>query len=1242
MHNHPNNYLHAIAARAHAAAARMQGILKEASDGPIQLGSLDTYKHFRGIAQSELSSGRFTRPITVTDIETGNNDQVISVAALKGVIDKRTGEFRVLDTYEKYYTPEKTYSQSFNMAREVHKLTPEKIAKLRDLQAAQGFSYGEKYDDQEAQSLMTFLHGSLVVGHNVEEFDFPRLGIAQSLQSEDILDTLVWAENAGVPRGKRGLAKLFKHYTGRSLSKAGYSHHFGFHDVLSNAELLSSLYMHKDRAGRDLRFVAGHQGFSYGAYEGAAGTAIIKGGYYQGRGPRGLEHYMYEDEFDEKGVFEYDYDENGKRILPEGFSETGEWDDPEELGISQANIFRLEAGNTFRALREELARVRETMLGYSVSQRHALTRYLANKDPEIAEQYLKGLKYSDKQVEEMMKQTLPLRIDKERKKAERRSLAATAQREKVSDLIGHMYRIGDISKSEYQWLSDVNDESSGYGPREIAYRAKEMAAERADRLKEVRAQRLFEESKDHKIDRYKKYHYLSEADEAALRATKSFEELSDAIEDVTKKNEEHRKVLGAIAAIKPYDINNLISAARGQWQGVMGATRGVVPGFLRNPIGRLGDAAFNAVDRSISPWNAFGRATSSILGPMAGMMMASGNPVAMGIGAGLGGLSALSQIGGNYAQAKVEMFGLQLQNNLNTLGAMISWITTPFQLLHKAIKLVTGAFGGLTFKLNNIMGSGINMMSQMGNPLEPLTGVNYVDYQRAGLVDMASLLKGGSTNAAIEDFAKMQRDLYRFGRVDTNKLLAANMLGVFNEAFTPTTDAEGSYYNMANKILRNMQGQNESQRADTMYYVTQLNDTLAQTIRSALMLGVTDVRDLTSPGDMYWNPIRSELTEEEKRRGVKYTEEQRFRRTQREYGIATQQFGYTKMRFADRLWNVIGRDLYNGFNKLIDHIAGGDWKVAIEDAKTMWTNLKNTFTKIWSGENGIGDSVNEGLSKGLTKIKQWGMDIAISIIDIWNQLFRVILDKAQGAIAYLSTAQIKLVQGENGWGLDITTIKDAKWDKNALLYNTDSSYNGSITSQTAKSGAKGFVALAEKIFPGMSKWDKQFLTQEKLATMLSSREEIMKNGGIVTPYIDLPQYHIHNLPIGEKPELVGPLLDYLMYYESGGAGMRPQAAANIVREMQPYLDEEAYNTGILPMYDKFVSDTMNTLYTARNMVSNDSRKLEADINVNVGDKKVGTVQIRNGGLTFEGFRPLSSTGYTKGIEVAGTKVSGGN
>ena len=1109
MHYSPDNYKYPILAKAHTIVAKAVGALKEAGDGPIRLGASDTYKHFRGITQAELQSGQFTRPITVTDIETGNNDQVISVAAIKGVIDTRTGEFRVLDTLEKYYTPEKTYSQSFNMSREVHGLTGRKIESLRQLQSA---AYSEKYDQQEAADLLKFMHGSLIVGHNVEEFDFTRLGIASKLQGEDILDTLVWAENAGVPRGKRGLSKMFRHYTGRSLKAAGYSHHFGFHDVLSNVELLSALYMQEGRAGRDLRFVANHKGFSYGAYEGAAGTAIIKGGYYKGRGPGGLENYMYEDEFDENGVFEYDYDENGRRVLPDGYSEeeARAWEDPEELGLTQGNLFRLEANDTFKALREEMARVRETMLGYSVSQKQALVRYLAGKDIETGRKYLKGLKYKDEAIDDIMRQVLPLRIDRERKDARRREAQALIQREKASSYIDHMFRKGDISENDYKWLTDVNTEGSGFSPQDIIYMARENRDELADRRRRVQEHRAAQDAatfgelnsfvrdlneqdispfdrdesfrKSKYLDKIQRKKLITEEQRASLDLVGSYDDLVDATESVIESNERLLKIYEAIGKIRPYDINQLISSAKNQWGGIMSSSKGVIPDFVRNPISRLGDAAFNSIDSRVAPWNAFNRVWNSGIGQTLTTVAGAfgGIPGMMIGGAVSGGVSALSQIVGNVTQAKMETRMLGIQQNLNTLGAMISWISTPFQMLHKAIKLVTGAFGGLSLKLNNIMGGGIGMMSQLGNPLEELTGVNYLDYQRAGLVDMASLLRGGSTNTAIEQLAIMQRDLYRYGKVDTDKMIAANMLGVFGEAFTPTTDAAGAYYSIANKILSNLRSTvpGSDEERNIMYYVNKLNPTLAQTIRSANLLGVSDIRQLANPNltgnRMHWRPITKGQD----------GEEAQFRRTQFEYGVATQQFGYSKMRFADRLWNAVGRDLYNGINRVVDALADGRWKDALNDVGELWESLKEKGKKVWeeiNEDNKFGDALSKGLNKGLSLIKEWGWKVSVGIIDIWNQIFGKVLEKSQGLIAYLSTIKVGLDYDKKTKQVSFNfgSIKDYKPQGDDKIFNANS-YRGSIKISGPQKGKSEIAKLARALFPDASDEELYDLTVDNL------------------------------------------------------------------------------------------------------------------------------------------------------------------
>ena len=806
------------------------------------------------------------------------------------------------------------------------------------------------------------------------------------------------------------------------------------------------------------------------------------------------------DTFDENGVFEYDYDENGRRVLPDGYSEeeARAWEDPEELGLTQGNLFRLEADDTFKALREEMARVRETMLGYSVSQKQALVRYLAGKDIETGREYLKGLKYKDEAIDDIMRQVLPLRIDRERKDAKRREAQALIQREKASSYIGHMFRKGDISENDYRWLSDVNTEGSGFSPQDIIYMARENRDVLADRRRRVQEHRVAQDAatlgelnsfardlneqdvspfdrdesfrKSKYLDKIQRKKLITEEQRASLDLVGSYDDLVDATESVIESNERLLKIYEAIGKIRPYGINQLISSAKNQWDGIMSSSKGVIPDFVRNPISRLGDAAFNSIDSRVAPWNAFNRVWNSGVGQTLTTVAGAfgGIPGMMIGGAVSGGVSALSQIVGNVTQAKMETRMLGIQQNFNTLGAMISWISTPFQMLHKAIKLVTGAFGGLSLKLNNIMGGGIGMMSQLGNPLEELTGVNYLDYQQASLVDMASLLRGGSTNTAIEQLAIMQRDLYRYGKVDTDKMIAANMLGVFGEAFTPTTDAAGAYYSIANKILSNLRSTvpGSDEERNIMYYVNKLNPTLAQTIRSANLLGISDIRQLANPNltgnRMYWRPITQGQN----------GEEAQFRRTQFEYGVATQQFGYSKMRFADRLWNVVGRDLYNGINRVVDALADGRWRDALNDAGELWESLKEKGKKIWeemNEDNKLGETLSKGLNKGLSLIKEWGWKVSVGIIDIWNQIFGKVLEKSQGLIAYLSTIKVGLDYDKKTKQVSFNfgSIKDYKPQDDDKIFNANS-YRNSVKISGPLEGKSEVAKLARALFPDAS------------------------------------------------------------------------------------------------------------------------------------------------------------------------------
>lgn len=1086
----------------------------------------------------QANERRTARSFVSLDIETDDYGHPISISALKFQRNKE-GQFQAVDSYQRYY---KTHSWDIRQTQSVHGFTP---SNLRSLRRQQGLKYGARYNDAEMQSLQNFLGTSTIVGHNILQFDLPKLFPGQPI-TYSTMDTLMASRSAWKNKAN-DLDSVFYRIFGKTMEQAGLSHHDANSDTVASMMILEAMSKNEGEVGQSIRYVLSHQGRLHLAeWDEYVNSMVTRGKYYEQFG-------------------------KGKHNIGEVYMT------PEELGLKKGEKW--------------LGGMHEVDFSTSDPNRMSDAELLASALAEAKQgsggAYLGSddLKEALNEFNNYKRATLVKELSRARSDKEMTSVLRT-----------------------YGYKTD--------GPMGKSLR--EMGLElRSVREKEDYAQ--FVLGRERKIDRFKKRNYLSEADEAVLRSTKNWDDLADAIDDVTIKNQDLMKVYQTIANIKPYDINQYIASAKKQWGGVMSASQGVVPNFLRNSIGRLGDATFNVIDRSVAPWNAFNRTWNSGIGQA---VTAAGGAIGglpgMMIGGAISGLvSAGSQIYGNYKQAGMEMKMLNIQNNLNTLGAMITWISTPFQLLHKAIKLVTGAFGGLTLKLNNIMGSGIGMMSQMGNPLEPLTGVNYVDYQRAGLVDMASLLKGGSTNTAIEGFAKMQRDLYRFGRVDTNKLLAANMLGVFDEAFTPTTDAEGSYYNMANKILHSMQGQSESQRADTMYYVTQLNDTLAQTIRSALMLGVSDVRQLSDPGDMYWRPLTT-------------GEERGFRRTQREYGIATQQFGFSKMRFADRLWNVVGRDLYNGFNEIIDKLGEGNWRGALDDAVAMWEDLKSRFSKIWEGdENGGGlkDKLGKGLDNAWDKIKEWGWKIGNGIIDVWDQIFLAIVKKAQGLIAYLSTVQVGLEKDKKTgkWGISISSIGDvADLNLDASIYDS--------TGRVHK-GMEEIDKLASKYIPYYeeNKYYKK-TTPREVAYALAAASMGTNEG------VTLEDYGIEGYRIRHSDEAYE-LLNMLWKADSSGTGYRKQAAAWIAPErLRSHMDASAYN---LPLYDT-VEKLIEEEQAVRNTIGQHylGEKNEATLKLDLfseGEKK-GSVKYAGGKVTYEGMSPLSSVGLGKGISVKVAQV----
>lgn len=1043
---------------------------KEADDGPAVLGVGSIYQHFRGISPQELGSGRFSRPVSVLDIETGHNHEPISVSVIQGVVDKRTGEFRVIDALERYYTPKKTFSASFNMSREVHGLTKGKIAKLRELQGA---TYSETFDATERNILKDMLSNTLVVGHNVEEFDFSKLGMAEVLQNYKTLDTLIAAENMGVKRGKRGLDPMFRKMTGRTMKQAGYKHHIGFHDVLANAELYSKLYMMDDTTGRDIRYVTNHPGVSYGKFEEFAGTGIIKGGYWAGRGPHGVENYMYEDEFDERGVFERAFDDDGNLTMPYGFHEETASDVLGEDGESAAMaLYTLPSKlkGTIAGLTEELSRVRESMGAFNISQYTQLEARVSRMDSVAAAAYLKKKAITGDAAKGILERAALLKGSREGE-----------QYVGAREYLAHLKRSGKITSDQYWDLVSQARTDSAFSPQDLRYMGQEAVVANKERQQQIDADRrrmaaesdyelqqftaqLNEQSRREEAARFgnirsmardiseepegfdrndamRKLQYLHKMERSGKLSTNqltslqnlsgSYDDLVDATDDLIKKNQQLLQVYDAIGKVRMYDPNQYLASARNQATGIFGAARGVVPSFLLNPASRLTDAMFNYQQGKLTGFNAVSRTWNSGIGSaITGILGATMGVPGLAMGTAVtGGVNAVSQVVGNIGQYRLEKAGFEIQNTLNTLGAAAAWVVAPFRMLGKAAKTLLGSFTGLSFTLNHLMKGGLTEMSSMGNPLTELTGVGYSDYQGTTMMDIAALFNKGSMNAAYENFANQQRALYTTGEMNQSRLIAASMLGMFDQVYGQSTDIEGQYNGMVNTLLRQMKGQSPDQRARTMYLASQIDSNLPGLLHTANMLGVTDVSTLMDPGkyrDMYWRPVDDKR---KNKRGL--TEEQQFRWDQYEFGAARTQLGVTKMRFADKLWNAVGRDLYNGFNRLADSALAGNWDSVIESATEMWEKFKAKFIGVWDGiKNAIS---GEGKSNDwgtkfvgvFAKVGVVALEVVRTIANAWGQLVALVMDKAQGLISYLSTISIKPhYDKDKGFSFEIKSITD--------------------------------------------------------------------------------------------------------------------------------------------------------------------------------------------------------------------------
>lgn len=949
--------------------------------------------------QSQYGNLRYGEPreFVALDIETDDKNRPITISALKLKFNIQEGCFEIVDRFQRFYTARN--SDLYETAP-VHRMSHAALQRLRSQQARViGQGYSHHYNPDEREILKEFLGDSVIVGHNIVDFDLQQLFPGSPINNQTI-DTLTAARNMW-PDRKNDLDSVFQRLFGKTMEEAGLPHHISSSDVIATAMIAGTMLMMEGATPNAIRYVATHGGTHLAPRElnGKFTTQVIKGFYNQ---YKLMEKYMadigdgitIEELIGGTQRFEYGIDKNtGKRTkLPPGFSYSNgnpDFDDTKDIDsngnpdfdvIKDINLFSssiAEVGDHIEATAKEMGEFAQQMSkvfsDYSFSDTRRFRLSAARiSDKTEREKYIQAAGYGENETDLILKGIKPLiDVRKQQEFAELDFGSLRAYARSLSDDEGTVFDRGDSIRK----IRALN--------------------------KALRRGRITESQ----------YNELSLMDG-------SYEDLSDSMDEVIEKNTKLSKIYQAIGNIPMYNFERLEQAFKGEVSGIKNAARGVVPSFLYDPLSRLTDAGMNGLNAYLADIKAGVRATGAIGNGLmaAGMeMLGTGNPLGVGVMIGGGIFKAGTQIFGNYREAQITKWGENIQNNLNTLGFLQDMILMPFKLLGNAIKLATR---GLTLfssglrAVSGLMTGGLTNLQAMGNPLTGLTGSGYGSYMGSLSADAASLLGAGTLNSVYNDFAAQRMSLYTTGKLDTKRLVAASMLGVFNEAYGYTMNEEEAFGAMIDKLLASTSGKPDTEKKRIYAMANDINPNLGSVLQSMETLGITSYSSLQKPRGMWGY---SEEAYNSYRPG--------WQRAQWEYQYAGTQWDTTKRRLATSLWNMGGKDIYNAFNATMSAVASGDWDTVGAKVKEIWTIIKDGAENVWSaisktfglGNKSFAATLWGALAKGLTMLRD---NILPVMNGIWDAIIDTMIDKFSNFISYLSTIKldfkelVKAIQGK--------------------------------------------------------------------------------------------------------------------------------------------------------------------------------------------------------------------------------------
>lgn len=809
---------------------------------------------------------QYSRPIVVFDAETGHNDEILSLGAIKLAYHNVTRRLEKVDQYERYYYATETRSQGYRERLAVHGLTQGEIQRHRRAQKA---SYGKFYDAKEQIAFRKFIGNSVLSGHNLNNADIPWALGGQVHNST--IDTLIAMENMrGI--GGNTLNEVYQDLFGKSMEAAGFAHHGAMDDTLATAQILGELLNRNDVTGASLRYVLKHAGTHIAPLDNpdVYGSSGISFGPFKGY-ERGPQYYISRRNLMASSEFK---DPETGGLIPgmHWDNEQSEWDAYEDLKGGR-RIARTESHTqweqTFASIAGSIS-IAANAIQQSVS--------------DIAGGSLAGY---------------------------------NAARPRQLSFLSNFVHVGEKRPSQefldaLQALHIPSTDESAYYKSALDY------AEAKQRQAPDPYRRVHGAYRDHKITK----------DQARNLAATDVDKLDDELHEAIETTNLWTSALTKLSEVPVFNPDRLFAAYESGLAHVMKAAHGVLPGPLYGLTDRWVDisttnnrfhyAPFKAADNILNA----SHASLSMIGGAIGFGV--GGPAGAFVGGlaggAIGGVAKLgTQVVGNVQEARINRFFGQASMGMNVLGMGVDIIMMPFKSLAKATQVLAKGFGGLSALLRNQLG-----LSQLGNPITTMTGINQAGYQELGLLDRFLGLSKGSLNTLYEDTSRQAQLMMNSGIMNEQRMRAAARLGIFNELYV-----QGDY----GKAISSLASRNLS--ASDMALVSQLDSHTMQVLQVMKDLGVTSLKDLANSRTMFYRPFTEPETS-------------RFRKDTFEYTTFQESIGNSSRRLASSIWNAGGRNIADFVSRAFDKLATSSiWKTLSADPKETWATIKDGLEALW-------------------------------------------------------------------------------------------------------------------------------------------------------------------------------------------------------------------------------------------------------------------------------------------------------